>query len=434
MRPLLRVFRKLAPLFFGLLLLPLPGVWGQPTGVYLTAATLYLSVDYWGDIWLNGIPIKENRHPVPGQGYQTIKATSQSLCYFRAENVLALEVSDTLKKPRGPDPRIGVAYIWKLRFSDGTEQTFSSNEIDQHQAYFLPNTNLREPKGWTGTGFNDSGWFPAKGTGTSIPSIPTLQDPETSVETQFLSAASFISKVQYPGERHLFRRKFSLNRLIPNPSCGKGVPPAKPSLLASLLKPKEDASWPKPLFTVIPSSTPFLQAIKTQPSAEFTGKPALFIYPATPTPTSSATPVPTIPAELPSMVGHFQDDIPLTVTAMASSTATETVTPNVPTPAPAAENQGGRGQTIVFDGAPANIYLSFADGPGTYRLEVFDGSGRHLRNLFEQRIVAQNEAWVDWDGKDDQGQDVPPGQDVVLFSRDGVQLKKIIVIKPVVGQ
>lgn len=87
------------------------------------------------------------------------------------------------------------------------------------------------------------------------------------------------------------------------------------------------------------------------------------------------------------------------------------------------------GETIVLDQPPANIYITFADGPGIYRLEVLNTSQQHVKYLFEQKIVAQNDDWVEWDGKDDSGQDVPAGTYTILYSKDGAELKRITVVK-----
>jgi hypothetical protein len=102
-----------------------------------------------------------------------------------------------------------------------------------------------------------------------------------------------------------------------------------------------------------------------------------------------------------------------------------------PTPSFTAEPTGHQAQTIVFGVPPANIYISFADGPGVYRLEVFDNALHPLRKLFEKKVVAQDDAWVEWDGKDDQGQDVLPGSYLAIFSKDGRELNKIIVVRSV---
>ena len=87
------------------------------------------------------------------------------------------------------------------------------------------------------------------------------------------------------------------------------------------------------------------------------------------------------------------------------------------------------GQTIVFDIPPANIYMSFADGPGFYRLEIFDGKGHHLRNLFEKKVVAEEDDWAEWDGKNDEGQDSPPGMYYVVYSKGGRELRRMTVLR-----
>ena len=115
----------------------------------------------------------------------------------------------------------------------------------------------------------------------------------------------------------------------------------------------------------------------------------------------------------------------------------QTHAPWVPTPSPTpiptvgitTEPPAAQAQTIVFESQPANIYISYADGPGVYRLEVVDASGRHLRALFEKRIVAQLDDWVEWDGKDDSGREMPAGPYTVLYTKDGKRLNKLILVK-----
>ena len=107
----------------------------------------------------------------------------------------------------------------------------------------------------------------------------------------------------------------------------------------------------------------------------------------------------------------------------------EAAKPITPTPAPSPMAEKTEGQTIVFDQPPANIYMSFADGPGVYRLEVLDKDGRHVRDLYEKKIVAAAEDWAEWDGKDDRGLDCPRGWYYVIFSKDGTAIKKILAEK-----
>ena len=101
----------------------------------------------------------------------------------------------------------------------------------------------------------------------------------------------------------------------------------------------------------------------------------------------------------------------------------------VPTLGVTSEPTRDQAQTIVFESQPANIYISFADGPGVYGLEVVDASLRHVRALFEKRIVAQPDDWVEWDGKDDAGRDMPAGLYTVLYTKDGRALNKLILVK-----
>ena len=186
---------------------------------YLTGATIYISVDDWADIWLNDIQIVESQPITPdSKGFQTIQCIPQHLCYFQNENILAIENQDAYKVPRLADDRVGLAYILRLRLSNGTQLTFSSNDLAEHRSAYIPDRTEAEPRGWRKLTFDDSGWPEAQSTGTSIPNLALLTDPETNLVIQFLSATGISSKSQYPGERHLYRRKIFLD-IGPNPYC-----------------------------------------------------------------------------------------------------------------------------------------------------------------------------------------------------------------------
>ena len=86
-------------------------------------------------------------------------------------------------------------------------------------------------------------------------------------------------------------------------------------------------------------------------------------------------------------------------------------------------------QTIVFQDWPANIYVSYADGAGVYGLEVLDSGSRHLRSLCEKKVVGQKDDWVEWDGRDDNGKDVPQGEYTVLFTKNGKLLTQLLLIR-----
>ncbi len=84
---------------------------------------------------------------------------------------------------------------------------------------------------------------------------------------------------------------------------------------------------------------------------------------------------------------------------------------------------------VVFTEPPANIYLTFADGPGRYQVEVVDDEGNSLEALFDRKVVAQSDSWVEWDGLDQKGKLVSPGQYFVILLKDGKALKRISVIR-----
>ena len=84
---------------------------------------------------------------------------------------------------------------------------------------------------------------------------------------------------------------------------------------------------------------------------------------------------------------------------------------------------------VVFTEPPANIYITFKDGPGRYQVEVVDDRGNSLEAVFDQKVVAQSDAWVEWDCLDQNGQLVSPGQYFVILSKDGKAIKRISVIR-----
>lgn len=413
--------------------------WAQGTGIYVTSATFYISMNYWCDIWLNGKPILDNMHPSEGVGIQTFNCHPEHLCYFTQENTLAIKISDTLdpkRKPKPNDSRIGVAYILRLRFSNGMEKTYTSNEDDQHSSYYrpVPERSMEDPRGWYRDKYYDVNWVKARSTGTFIPGIPPLSDPETGVKISFLSASGVSSEVQYPGERHYFRRQFYLP-VDPNPLC-LGTPTATPRpthtptstpTIGRTLAPMTQSQWTE--IPPTPTSVPTLTyrsipptPTMTTPISEPLSPPILKTIPS-PSPTKRAkkTMTPFVGALLsPKVKRHIYQK---------TSTFTPTPIALEPTVTPEMGDTSTKAQTMVFDDSTANIYVQFADGPGIYRLEVIDMKGRHLRNLFEKNVVAQTDAWVDWDGKDDQGRDVPLGVDMILFSKGEKELRKLIVIR-----
>lgn len=84
---------------------------------------------------------------------------------------------------------------------------------------------------------------------------------------------------------------------------------------------------------------------------------------------------------------------------------------------------------IVFGASPAEIYLSFTDGPGLYQLEIVDTRARAVKVIFNRRIGLESDAWVEWDGKDVQGRDMPVGQYFVVFFENGKAIRSISIQK-----
>ncbi len=404
-----------------LVTLPLPSLaQPQPAPSYLKAVTFHVSVDDWADVWINDIPIVDSQpYTSSGKGPQAIAALPKSLCYFQRENILAIEVSDKAVSVMEPGDSVGIAYILQMVFSDGRELLLTSDDSRDHTSHYIADRFAGEPRDWHKMTFNDEYWQKAYNTGPSIPYAALLNNPQTNQPVSFLSASSNSSRAQVGGERHLFRRKFFLN-IGDNPNCGSPAPRIEP-LVVSQPDIRHPVKIPTP--TPIPPPTPTPWVIK---APVMTPTPVRVNLPPPARPKiktrfwNTFTPTPTfrlIPLVKPKPVYKAPVMEP-SVNQVIPSTPTLSFVP------PEAEPQ-----TIVFDTPPANIYMSFADGPGVYRLEVFDESGRHFKNLFERKIVATEEAWAVWDGKNDQGAEAPPGRYFVIFSKDGKVLKNIFVTR-----
>jgi flagellar hook assembly protein FlgD len=54
-----------------------------------------------------------------------------------------------------------------------------------------------------------------------------------------------------------------------------------------------------------------------------------------------------------------------------------------------------------------------------YRLEIVDSGRTHVRTLFSKKVTTDSQRWMEWDGKDDQGQLMQPGNYYAIFSKDG---------------
>jgi flagellar hook assembly protein FlgD len=100
----------------------------------------------------------------------------------------------------------------------------------------------------------------------------------------------------------------------------------------------------------------------------------------------------------------------------------------LPTPVPTSAPVPAEQPAAVFSQGSANLLVSFADGAGDYRAEVVSEQGRRLRVIFDERVPAQGERWLEWDGKDEGGADAPLGRYYVLLYKDQKFLKRLLLV------
>ena len=477
-------------ILFGVLAcFPSSFLWAESPGKYLAGAKLTLSTGGWTDIWLNGHFVVDHApRTLPEKGPATFRGIESHLCYFQRENVLALEV--TAPGPGAPPNPLGIAYVLELTFSDGTRETFSSGDPDRPRAFYIGDEMAGNPPGWEKAEYDDSGWSGARNAVGSLPGAASLTKAGTLDPAGFLSAAPFPGV--RPGERHLLRARFPLD-IAANPNCGKlegskGVVPRRvqakvpappaPVLLVPTPTP-ESIETPVLAPSVSLTPTPLPQGTPT-PASALLPPPAPIFTPRvemrrTPGPSTPVFPTPTArvlpsispriepgwkpsPTPLPVKVNFAQvpdravanprpspiptaTSVPLRV-ARYPLAAVPTIRP-VFTPAPretavlAAVHPKGPSsapQTLMFAVLPFNLYVNFSDGPGRYRVEVQDRAGGHLKTLFEKRVGEGAEKWLEWDGKDEQGTDVPLGQYGVVCSKDGKILRRIVLIRTAAGR
>ncbi len=407
---------------------------------YLISASIHLAVDDSADIWINGVYVERCPY-TPLDIDKVIEFNSSSLCYFKRENILAVKVTDTTNPPAGEDD-IGFAYVMKLTFSDKTVKVITSEETEEHRSYYIPNSELTEPYGWQGMNFDASQWVPAKNSGTSIPGCSLVNSPELDQVVSFLTATSTGYSVQHLGEKHLFRRKFSL-KLSQNPNCAPE--PAKTFIPTAIptrgpvksATPRLLAAHHKPIFAPLPtpSHTPTPTATVPPPRPTFTPIPPVkkIITPivvrlwATPTPRPViARPRIIWPTATPTRVIVLTPTPTITFREIPTSTPVPLVPTPVFTPVMTTEISA---MAVTFSLPPANVLVTFADGPGTYQVEAVDAQGRHLKTLMNQRILRTSDIWISWDGKDEQGRDVPIGRYFVLCFKEGRMLQKILLVR-----
>ncbi len=352
------------------------GAWGsslhaQMTDRYIQEASFQVSADQTADFWLNGHHLFTQNYTGLESGPQTRIALPDHLCFFQRDNTLAIRVESP------GHSTIGVAYILRLVLSDGSHQIFTSSEVDQHRALYLPGD--LEPYGWQQPGFDDHAWVKAFDAG-HVPYAAILPDPDGD-QVAFLSASGSSGAVSQKGEKQLFRIQFHLD-VLPNPRC------------------ETRSNRPTP--------TPFY----------FAQEEAF-----TPTPSwVSPTPTPEIPAgngvDAPDRQARVADswEAPETMEVHMAPTIfpTNTPWPTVTlTPVPAGIQQ------------PQSFYVSLMDGPGIYQLDVTDESGQLVQTLLKKTLTGSEQVWVQWDGKDSAGRSLPIETYSLRYSKDGQVIRKM---------
>ena len=345
-----------------------PGLHAQMTDRYIQEAFFRISADQTADFWLNGHHLFTQTYTGLESGPQTRIALPDHLCYFQRDNTLAIRVESP------EHSTIGVAYILRLILSDGSHQIFTSSEVDQHRALYL--SGDLEPYGWQQPGFDDHAWVKAFDTG-HVPYAAILPDPDGD-QVAFLSASGSSGAVSLKGEKQLFRIQFNLD-VLPNPRCETQ--------------------------TAQPTPTPFYFAQEA----------------ATPTPVLfSPTPVfpPTAGVDAPARQARLADswEAPETMEVHMAPTIfpTDSPLPTVTlTPVPAGIQQ------------PQSFYVSLMDGPGAYQLDVTDASGNLVQTLLKKTLTGSEQIWVQWDGKDAAGRNLPIKAYSLLYSKDGKIIRKM---------
>jgi hypothetical protein len=425
-----------------------------------------------------------------------------------------LKVAKSVLTPTSPAQKsVGIAYILKMRLSDGREVVLTSADTALHKAYYIADPMDADPSGWQGLYYNDLGWTNAFSAGPAVKDCAEVKDPESGDLAPFLSSRSTDAESLRPGERHLFRRAFSLS-IGTNPLCltpTPVTPEEKPVVV--IPKTTRHSRVPRPLHPtpiLIPTWTPtesISTAIPEGPRHVLVPRPHPVVVTDTPTqlPVVSAPWVPAtstwteIPVESPlgltekrprrdfapmpeEGTPNVENPLPTPlppiknapsleasiklVTSLAyhpttsrtpllkprlfkkiAPTATPYVPPTptvnwdyqpptptptdipvlpaLPTPTFTVVITGSAPQTLVVEVLPANLYVSFSDGPGAYRVFILDSWGKTIRKVYDRRVVAQSEDWAYWDGLDESGRAEPPGIYRVLFTLNDQPLKDI---------
>lgn len=407
------------------------GLQAQPAGRYVVRANLYLSVGDGTIIWLNGQQlVNQDPYRSVTKGYVTLKLAGDQLCSFGKENLLALEITDSIEDHTilNEKDNVGIAYVLEAFLSDGEQWIISSSDQGQHALFKTDHDADSNPAGWRDKGYDDSAWPRAQLTGPSTEIEKVLTDPKTRQTVQYLMCFSVVNLKAQHGERRLFRRKFAMD-VVPGPGCPQPrIFPTKTPTPRSLPPTPTSSPTPRPTLTPVPTRTPVPTATpRPRPTLTPTLRPV--VRPPAPTPTPvivkrrppAPTPTrvpPAPPAWTPTKVRRTTWVTP-SPTPRLRPTATTTEVP---------QTGGALPQTIVFVHPPVNIFVTFGDGPGKYKLEVVDAGGTHLKTLYDKRVGAERETWMSWDGTNDAGDLMPVGHYSAVFSKDGKVLRHIALV------
>jgi len=426
----------LSLLLFALLLAPRPA--RAQAAPYVTSAKLHCSVDYWGEFYINGYPLWDFINLPMTRSRPLVNPADQpgSLCNFGRENVLGIVLTDGKRPEDLEDDQVGIAYVLEIGLSNGSKVYLSSDETSEHSAYYAQEGKPRGFVGWAGRRFLESGWLKALGNSTKLPHPSSVIHPGTGLPVKFMTASgSYRTRVQ--GEEHYFRRRFYLN-ISPRPGCVPPTPtPApRPEVVPEGARREPESFIPPPpptsTRTPVPTHTqaPTRTATATRTFTHLPSMPAKYlpspqapvVLTATPRPRpKTATPTPTVRV----ISRETMEAIIRRAPAVASPEFHRV--PDLPVPMPTPKPRPPA--DVRFEMGAAILYVTFRDGPGRYRAQVEDGTGKVLKVLLDEKVVGESDLWLEWDGTNSQGAEVPAGDYQVVYSKDGKLLRTITVRK-----
>jgi len=404
----------------------MPGLaWSSPT---LVSATLSVCVDDQAEFWVNGVHEATVPYTPVDRGQAVVKL--RDLCAFSRSNVLAFRVDDT------GETEVGISYVLRLEFSEGPRIFLSSGEEDQHRCFWIKDSSASEPMGWMFPEFNDTAWGKAFNLGAYFPNMTNAADSIENKDARFMSASGESTHDQQVGERHYFRRTFTLD-IVQNGRCITPSPTNTETPIRERTATLTQTATASPTFPR--TWTPVRKASPTASRTPAIVKgPTRFSFTATPTASSRPWKSPTsVPIRTRTPYRTWTPTAAIRIVspefrARVIPTATKTESPGptrTPMPVPASRKTTPKPsqEKKVFDHPPLVFFAQFVE-PGDYRIEVFDAQNRLKRVLFEGRVSSRREEWIEWDGKDTSGLAVPAGEYTVLYQRNGRLLREMTAV------